>query len=458
MNAALFAVLLAAAPSAGAESIVRDLIENDHQRVGVLPAVICRSGDHQSTVGSLGPRGKLLAKELQRELFAVSQRTAYREKFSVLEEDAMLRAMRARGFGVGDLGDSRKIRDLARDVGADAIVTLTYDEQARPPASVLMNSETLDASDGAITASHNIPDELTLSKAAYQGESWELRRWVRGRLENRGIDMEGSRPFGRGPKWEKTHYVHLKDTLVHPIEIEDFPYVMSIQVDGKLRLPESVERNGRRHYLVELNEGETYGVRLENYSDQPVYVALLIDGKSSIDEVMREPADLETGRHWHVSPNRVGKTAAVIDAWYNIRRDHTGRPIDQRQEGNEFKIVRAEKTTSFGAGFGDRIGTITAIFYTVGMAGIEQPDPKLTPRAFPNSAFGTGLGKRKEVALEFKSRPTRGLILASWTFHYRSRQEIDDLHKGISNDPINYIAAPSPPRAVNSPAWISEKW
>ncbi len=466
MDIALLSLVFAVAPSAAPEQIVQDLLASNHQRVGVLPVVICRNGDLESTVGSLGPRGRLMARELEHELVNASQRRTPKAEFSVVQERTMLRAMRARGFTIDDFGDAKKVQALAEEAGVDAIVTLTYDEDLPPPqadgaaaatggigaraddgtrsaaptkehrGTISIRSETLDAIDGTVAAAHDFPDDMTLSRAAYQGESWELRRWVAGRLENRGIEMDGARPFGLGAKWERAQYVHLKKALPHPLEIDDFPFFVGVEVKGQPRLPTTVRRGGKPFYVVELSEGEKYRVMLENPSDAPVYVALFIDGVSSIDRQMVEPGDLETQRHWYLRPHSGPRS---IDGWYTIPRDAAGQP-GEVQHYDEFQIVPRDESVAAGEDSLGRIGMITAVFYTVGMDGIEQPAENLTPRSIPSSAFGTGLGDRKDATLEFQTRPNRGLILAAVTLHYRTRQELDALVSGDPSDPINFIA------------------
>jgi hypothetical protein len=438
-----FALLLATTLAGQGGDIAQGIVDNGHKRVAVLPVVLCRYSGEQSTVGSLGPRGKSLSNALYDQLVASSRSGRYGGQYEVIPERTILRAMRSRGFGPSDLEDPMKVRQLARDTGADSLVAVSYDEvpsifgddrPQRQPAQVVLVSQTLDGTDGAVTHSAKLLDDLTLSKAAYQGESWELRRWNGNTLTNVGIDLPGLQAFGVGPAWEKPQYAAIRPNLVHPALNPDFPYAVSLEVDGQERYPKPLECGGKTFLLVDLNPGEDYRIILDNRSQKPVYCALFIDGACAIDRVVLEPGDLETRRHWYLPPNS-GRRA--INGWYTIPRDGRGQPGNS-QFFDRFTIVPRGESTEHGASFERNVGMITAVFYTYGMEGIQQPDPSMTPRSLPAAAFGTGLGGRKETSLEFV-KGKRGLMLAAMTFYYRSAEQVAQLIRGEASpgdDPL----------------------
>ena len=73
-----------------------------------------------------------------------------------------------------------------------------------------------------------------------------------------------------------------------------FAWDPGLEVDGRERYPQPLERGGKSFLLVDLNPGEDYRIILVNRSEKPVYCALFIDGACAIDRVVVEPGDLET--------------------------------------------------------------------------------------------------------------------------------------------------------------------
>jgi len=418
-------------------SIVDLIVNFDIQRVAVIPRVVWRNGVQDWTIGSLGPRAATLPKKFYGGLIDSSSVGAYKGRFRVVPSRTLSHAIAVSDFAVSDLSDPVKCRELANKAGVDGFVVLSMDVQKNEAlngnSSQQYHVELIDDGAHVIPYSQDIGDTLTLSLAAYQGESWELRRWEGDKLKNIGIDLEGKWPFGKGPRWERYHYANLDRPLPHPTDVAGFPYTMQVVVDGKVREPQPIETEDGIKYAAPLEENETYSVLLENDSDQPCYVALYIDGVNSIDGVLVEPRDLETKRHWHL-PSKSGERE--IPGWYDIERDVSGRPTGARFR-KEFENRAREGPTDYGKGIADPIGQITAIIYTVGMGGIEQPsDDELKTRGSPSADFWTGPGQRKDETLEIATRSPPGLILAAWTLHYRTREQIDAIVDGGAYDPV----------------------
>jgi len=445
-----------------ADELAKKIYENGHKRVGVIPSVIYRNEGQEHSSGKLGPLALNYAKEVYEQLVDASGQEPYKGNFRVVPERTMRYALNTTGFTVDDLGNPVKIRGLAEAAGVDTLVTLGKDEQADELRADLLNAkdgeepdkkeevsstrvgfdrieaEILDADDGFVTYTQEFQEDRTLSKAAYTGESWELRRWENGELVNVGFDLEERAPFGKGTKWERYQYSKMKDDLRHPFDVAGFPFIFEIFVNGKKREPEKFDTEDGPKYVVAMDEGDLYSIRLRNDSDKPVYVGFYIDGLTSIDKELREPANVETRRHWHWHANG---TVGEIAGWYEIERDDRGKPR-QPQYYNEFKIVPKEKeeeSVALGKGFEENLGMITAIFYTVGMDGVDQPSDKDLPiamRGMPSADFGTGMGDRKKEDLEHVKGKHRGLMLAALTVYYRTTEEIEKLRAGTSDDPV----------------------
>ena len=85
---------------------------------------------------------------------------------------------------------------------------------------------------------------------------------------------------------------------------------------------------------------------------------------------------------------------------------------------------------------------ITAIYYTVGMDGIDQPDDEeLRSRGLPRAEFGTGMGDRKDKSLEFpkEGQEPRGIILAAETYYYRTKEEISGEGPGANEEDLAFV-------------------
>ncbi len=448
LGIALVAGMTCTGQAAGpADELIKKIQDNGHKRVGVIPTVMQRNGDEESTVGALGPRGNLMAHEIYTQLVAASHDGGFR----VVPERTMRRAMKSRGVTSRNLSDRKVVVKLADECGADTLVSLTHDYDTNKLLNELLtkddfgdrqvdriNAETIDAKDGFVTYSKDFDDERTLSKAAYQGESWELRRWTGSKLKNVGLrldDDDEKIAFGKGHRWESLQYASLSNDIEHPRDIDGFPYSFDILVDGKIRKPRGFDGVHGKSYVVELNPGENYTVVLNNKSNKPVYCALYIDGMNSIDKKRQEPADTEARRHWYL---KADSGVRHIAGWYSIDRDKDNKPTDSHFY-NKFEIVPRDESVAFGEGFEDNIGMITAVFYTVGMNGIEEPDDSaLRGRGIPKADFGTGSGERIDQSLQFSKQPNPGLMLGAVTIYYRTGDQIEAwLDKREISDPVS---------------------
>jgi len=436
--ALLLAATLGAQPSneGSASTIAQGLIENGHKRVAVVPFILTNypGSEKPTTVGPLGPRSKSLASALRDHLEASSEGGT---KYAMVPEQSIVRAMRARGFGPEDIKDPMKARQIGSDVGADAVVVAENIFGDDRQGTVQLVSETIDTTDGSSTNQTTLVEDVTLSTAAFQGESWELRRWNGDSLENVGIGLPGAQAFGMGPVWERAQYVSLPPSPMHPQMVPGFPYKVAIEVNGTQRVPRPLYNGPEAPLLVELNQGEVYRIVLDNQSHKPVYCALFIDGANSIDRVVVEPSQLATRQHWFLPPVSGRRH---IDGFSTIGPDGS-------RDFQRFTIAPREQAVGQGAGLESNIGMITAIFYTYGMDGIQLPPESMTRgRDMPRSPLGTiaGAGGRDRVDLV---RGSRGLMLAAMTFYYRSGEEIAALlnGQGSQDDALAYVAASVPP-------------
>ncbi|NUQ64836.1 MAG: hypothetical protein HUU20_20425 [Pirellulales bacterium] len=419
--AAFFAALTVAEAqplpvSVVAEQLQGAIVENGYRRVGVLPQFIVRQGADEKLGGSLGPQGDLFAEQLGKQLLRTSQ-----GKYRVID-DRQMRAAFA-GMSLADLGKRESLLAASKKVGGmDGLVvgTLTDLRQLPPGESrpeLDVEARLIDVRDSSAVADAQTSRFLTLSDAAYMGESWELRRWTPGGIVSVGLDPKPFAntylPFAPGPYNEENQYRAILRNRPHPLVDSQCPYRMSIVVDGQQRPWVPV----KDRFYVALEPGDTYQIRVESASPRPAYLSLFVDGINILGKTREHPS---ASKFWHLAAGQKSQFAG----WT------TGSGGQYKQE--EFIIAPADSTVAAGQGFGQQLGMITAVYYTVGLDGLpeppaEQPESPLsmTLGASMADTFGTGAGRESELTLEEKSGPERGIILAAMTIYYAPSAQVD---------------------------------
>lgn len=452
MNTSFLLLTLLAVSTNPTDQLARSIVENGHRRVGVVPLVITRTPDGETTASStLGPRAATKARDLYEGLIAASKKGPYSGKFAVIPERTMYNALR--NVTVEQLADPNVMKAVHEQTGADAVVTSTYEgpdvrkvdfedepnptpgnggtgSEGKTEGEALTGTLSHDLTDenGNATAHEEELDKWNLFTAAYgNGESWELVRWEGDTLTSR-IGIE---PLDLREGWEHRFYQRTRELrdqkegngLSHPYLVDDFPYALKIEVGGEVRTPRQIGED----FVVALNPDEEYKILLANRTDKDVYVALFVDGVCTIDKRIAEPQNLPVRQHWWLPKNSGDRR---IQGWQTIPRDARNRPLGTPSY-TTFQVVDAERSVARGAGFDQQIGMITAIFYTVGMPAVGSSARSLNP-----SKVGTGEGQRVEKALKWGSSEKRGVMLAAVTCYYRSDAELQELESGQGDDPV----------------------
>lgn len=398
-----------------AEQLQHPLAENNYRRVGVLPRFIVRQGTEEKLGGSIGPQGDLLAEQLGKQLLRSAQ-----GKYRVID-DRQMRAAFA-GMSIDDLSKRESLVAAAQKVGGmDALVVGTVSdlrqkgpEESRPELNI--EARLIDIRDSSAVADAQSTHWLTLSDAAYMGESWELRRWTPGGIVNVGLDakkfINDYGPFASGPVSEEFQYTAILRNRPHPLLDSECPYRMSIFVDGQQRPLIPV----KDRLYVALEPGDVYQIRVESRSPRPAYLSLFVDGINILGKTREHPS---TSKFWRLAAGQKAQFAG----WT------TGGGGQYKQE--EFMIAPADSTVAAEQGFGQQLGMITGVFYTFGLEGLPEPPPPAqfaddnTLGASMPGAYGTGAGRQTVLRLEEQSGPERGIILAAMTVHYAPSAEID---------------------------------
>lgn len=433
------------------QEVVTAMVDMGFKQVGVLPVVFHRNGISGSTVGELGPRAMTLPDEL---FEGLADRSGSSGNVRIIRPSMFKDAIKSRGLGAEDIGELSAMRELANAAGVDAIVIMTYDESGTqvdrhgevelsgsPSRSGKLGVEIYDPSDG-VKRQIMLKETTTLSNAAFQGRSFELRRWAENEIENVGINLPNNEAFGRSETWEAYQFANLRENLQHPLQLDDFAFDIGIFVEQQRRQPIFFESKNGPSCVVELNGGEEFDIRIKNKSGKPVYCALYVDGICTTITKMVEPASLDTNKHWKMpaDPNRNN----VIRGWY--RTD-----LPQNQSYESFVVVARDEAVALGQGIDESLGMVTAIFYSVGMDGFDEPNEMssemITGRSLSESAFGIGQGTRRKADIGRLPAEPRGIMLSAVTIHYRDATQLKMLQDG--DDPV--VARPELATKVNEP-------
>jgi hypothetical protein len=163
---------------------------------------------------------------------------------------------------------------------------------------------------------------------------------------------------------------------------------------------------------VAVRQGETYRIRVENATEQPVMMRLLVDGLNTLPE-----KEADKGLVTHVWGKRVNLNEArpwVLDRKGKFRIDGFATRTGVKGEWKEFTVVDGEKSLAAKQQFTDQIGIITAGFYEI----------KGNPRG-----LGTDAGAQVEVDLLARQGIEIGNLLAVVHIHYVDADELKELAK-----------------------------
>lgn len=153
---------------------------------------------------------------------------------------------------------------------------------------------------------------------------------------------------------------------------------------------------------VPLEQGEVYEIEVENASDEPVWMRLLVDGLNILDEPVpgevgadgqrtvvylpHQRVSLDKARAWQPQPH----TRHRFRGFYH-------RLADARQAGHgeyeweTFKVVDAPKSLAYQQGYSEQIGLITAAFYAYEPPEKEPAEQTGRDRS-GNRSRGRGIG------------------------------------------------------------------
>jgi hypothetical protein len=272
------------------------------------------------------------------------------------------------GVTIADLGQTGRVADAAKRAGGlnGIVVGVVTDERNLAPAqrspNLRVTCRLIDVDHASQVAIKNEELPLTIADMAMMGESFELRRWVNGRVDNIALTSSDSRMIP--VEFSSVSRIGPADvnSRQHPLSDPSFPFPVQLVVDKQPRSPVFIK--GKPYVTVD--PGEEYSVRVRNNSGKDVYVAVFVDG---INVLGKRRDHVANCKYWHLA---TGETS-------NFRGWYTGSAGHYTEE--RFYIARRRETVAVKAGFGEDLGMITVALYTVGA---PSTDPQRLAQARPS--------------------------------------------------------------------------
>jgi hypothetical protein len=390
-----------------AEQLSWSMQERQLSKVGVLEFT------NDTKLGELlgadfGLLGRYCAEELARRLmdFGIG-------KFDVVDRRRLQSALDAQRFGLKDLGSPDALQGLAERVGGSPAIALGT-LQNRTGRVVALQCSLMRTDQDGLAGMAGGTAILNESEWAMLGRSVQVRP------DDRRPEIPSG---GQTPRpIEEVVIDRLDDRSegAHPLQDPDFPFRVRIMVKTRgRRLPTEREAYFRGNEMfVPLRKGEVYEIWVDNRTEQPALMRLLVDGLDTLPKKAAEKDMVVEGtaeRPGSIAQRRVNLDAAR--AWYLDPKVQTTFAVrgffSATSEGgkyNEFVVVDEQHSLAARERFTDQIGMITAAFYS----------PKAGSRA-----VGTGLGTERSSTLQEKKKVQVGDLRAVIHIRYVEPDTLD---------------------------------
>jgi hypothetical protein len=298
-------------------------------------------------------------------------------------------AARTRDLSTRSLGNLRAMRQLAA---------------GQPPLSALITGVLLP----------NGPD-IQLTCRLYTTADGRMQEPFTGRLPlsedlvaDQGYSVDNAkRPTGSPHDPKVVEFVQKAAEAAHPLLDPNFPFRMEVwaalPAEGgkvpdrslwkKKELVVVDGADGKKSDLVfGVRKGEVYEVRLWNRTGNRVACQLSVDGMNTLNK-SRDRTGL--GAAWVIRSDKKNKPSFVCEGWYEPKLDGPAGTIEATTM-KPFVVVDAAESVAGRQRFGEKIGTITAVFFTEA-----------------GKALGTGEGpaeQRPVKTVDFKPGRLAGVI------------------------------------------------
>lgn len=410
---------LSAEEAAPSEKIVKSILKGNYKRVAVLPRVVSRtSGEDNAVTGknTVGALSMAWPDDLYDALVDASVES--NGKFQIVSDQQVLLALK--GKDLEDVGSEEMWKVIREKTGADYLASIDVTDPGAvegrtgaPEVKRVVNGIDLKSNSavGRVTETY----KKSLSDAAYAGESFVVREWQGNRLEATGLS--GGKLFDVGSAAEKEQYAKLLPQE-HPLTRKDYPYGISIEVNGEIREPRVIDGQ----FVVPLDMGEEYVIRAWNRGEREVFMGLYVDGVNTIGAKLEKPDETPTNRTWFLKPDQ---GSSKISGWQKVDATTGESSYEKFVIVGEDDSVAREENQPGGEGFGDNLGMITAMVYSYGMDDV----PKTKGFAVvAKDTIGTGRGTTESGGVSGfdPNAKQKGLLLGSMTIYYRSTKWFED--------------------------------
>ncbi len=338
-----------------AEQLAVELDERQLRKVGVLPFTSI-VGAEELLGANFGILGQWCAEELQRRLIDLGE-----GKFSVVDRRRLGGALNDQKFGVKDLGSEVALKQLSGRVGGmPALAQGTL--KGRTGRVVTLQCNLIRTDDDELASPVGGTAKLTESDWGMLGQSVVVHP------DDRMPDLEAP---GRPARPLADQIIDRLDQRAkgpHPLLDPTFPFPLHLFIlDPQRPRAKGQERHGvarGNDWLLPVKTGELFAIDIENRTDQVVCMRLLVDGLNTLPEpdkmkgvetyVWGKPVSLDEARHWILGP--VDRHVWRVSGFATV----TGANGETRQ----FVAAAEEYTLAARRRFTDKIGLITAAFYS----------------------------------------------------------------------------------------------
>jgi hypothetical protein len=330
-----------------AEKLATEMQLQGLSRVGV-PEFIADSRTGPQLGGSFGVLGRSCAVELGGRL---ALRSA--EKFEVIEQDALEAALGEKQVSARSL--VRSAKDLTvGDKKVPALVLGTL--RSRAGRAVTIDCRLIDSANETRLATAGGTALLNESEWAMVGHSIEV-------------------PLPAAPGPDNPVPPHLADPIPmcdqlarqpHPFRNPGFPFSIKIMVKGKERTGEFFDND----YVVPLQKGEVYTLRVETKDDRVVFMRLLVDSLNTLPEPVRtkgakieavEQVQFQAAQSVNLTEAQAWQLDPKFSRVYEVRGFYSD--VGAAGKYREFVVSCAPESLSERSRYGEQLGILTAAFY-----------------------------------------------------------------------------------------------
>jgi hypothetical protein len=235
------------------------------------------------------------------------------------------------------------------------------------------------------------------------------------------VNMSPQAVKASGIRWEIDDIDASPSLIPHPMKDSHFPLRVTL-VSSKGKPYDFHFSKDNRHMYVNLQKENTYAILVENLSDQDLFLRLLVDGRNTLPERIREGDDLKPAQCVSLTQARCwfcekGQKYCIRGFYTKASEEKKG---DSLGDFNEFVVadVNDKNVVVTKQDYRDQLGIITAAFY----AATKTPTPtseKSSMGLQPQFATRKGQeGKEKLKRYEGQLAPGELVGDAAINIHY----------------------------------------